>query len=80
MRAIGTIPSALRERSGSSVRSVCLEAGQRDVLGVVGRGQVQLIRDLPGDTAEYGITEVSDLHPPQPDEAVTATSTGIASA
>jgi hypothetical protein len=40
-----------------------LELGERDVLGFVRRGQIQLLRHVPGPTPEQGVAEEPDLHP-----------------
>src|SRR5207245_156399 len=49
---------------------VCLQLSECNVLGVVGRGPSQLIRQLPGPTLEHGVAEEPDAHPPDAGEAV----------
>src|SRR5207249_11551041 len=49
---------------------VCLQLSERDVLGVVGRGPSQLIRQVPGPTPQHGVAKEPDRHPPYAGEAV----------
>src|SRR6267143_6595548 len=49
-----------------SYESVRLQLGECNVLGVVGRGPSQPIRQLPSPTPEYGIAKEPDRHPSDP--------------
>ena len=49
---------------------VRLQLGECDVLGVVGRGPSQPIRQVPGPAPEHGVAEEPDRHPPDAGEAV----------
>jgi hypothetical protein len=59
---------AVRQFSVQGYERVCLQQGERNVLGVVGRGPSQLIRDFPGPTPEHRVAEEPDLHPPDAGE------------
>src|SRR6267378_3549067 len=49
-----------------SYESVRLQLSECNVLGVVGRGPSQPIRQLPSPTPEYGIAKEPDRHPSDP--------------
>ena len=55
---------AARQFRVQGYERVCLQLSECDVLGVVGRGPSQLIRQLPGPTSEHGVAEKPDFHPP----------------
>ena len=60
-------PRQLRVQGDERVR---LQLRERDVLGVVGRGPSQPIRQIPRPTPEHGVAEEPDRHPPDAGEAV----------
>jgi hypothetical protein len=49
---------------------VCLQLSECNVLGVVGRGPSQLIREFPGSTPENGVAAEPDRHPPDAGKVV----------
>src|SRR6266850_7251407 len=53
-----------------SYESVRLQLSECNVLGVVGRGPPQLIRQFPSPTPEYGIAKEPDRRPSDPCQAV----------
>ena len=61
---------AARQLRVPGYEGVCLQLRERNVLGVVGRGPSQLIRQVPGPTPEHGVAEEPDRHPPDAGEAL----------
>ena len=61
---------AARQFRVQGYEGVCLQLGERDVLGIVSRRPSQLVREFPRPTLEHGVAEQSDPHPPDVGEVV----------
>ncbi len=61
---------AARQFRVQGYERVCLQLSECNVLGVVGRGPSQLIRQNPGPMLEHSVAQEPDPHPPDAGEAV----------
>ena len=69
-RSLDDSLNAARQLRVQRYERVRLQLRERDVLGVVGRGPSQPVRQIPGPAPEHRVAEEPDRHAPDAGEAL----------